>query len=306
MEDELRAAKLELERQRAGFEQQLTLVKEERANAETTFSETQFKYQNGLLQERRNSQRFIEKREAELAERESVVRRQEEGIEELKQQGLQLKKQIDELKEALSAKDEQIRTEERKLGYVKVQHQEVVTANSQLLKAKEGLEEKVGELLSHIELLKSTSNEKRRELATRLKTLKHQHKQEIEAWSVEVESKLIAKVKTIEEDGKAKGIELVSLRAELAGARQEQQKLAEKLRVETKKKKQNAQAANDLRLENERLRNLMRERTDNVTGSGGMASELRRIRELLGLEPSASAEAVVDAISYGLSHRRHR
>jgi hypothetical protein len=74
------------------------------------------------------------------------------------------------------SKDSQIQTEERKLNYVKKEHQEVVTLNSQLLK--------------------SNAIEKRQEL----KILKH--KQEIERRSFEVETKLILKVKMIEEDAK--------------------------------------------------------------------------------------------------------
>jgi hypothetical protein len=61
----------------------------------------------------------------------------------------------------------------------------------------------------------------------------------------------------LEEDAKGKGIELVSLRAEVEAVHQKQQTPEKKLRAETKKKKLNEQTVNDLRIENERLRNLI-------------------------------------------------
>jgi chromosome segregation ATPase len=306
LEEDRRSAKLALEQQRAQFEDELAVLKDEKTKFESNFSESQKKHQNDIVQERRNSHRFIEQREAELAERESLVARQEQGLEDLKQQGLQLKQQIGELRETVSARDQQIQTEERKLNYMKAQHQEVVASNAQLMRSNDELEAKIGELQNQMETVHSMSVEKRHELRNRLRILKERHKQDMDALSAQVQSKVLVKLRTVEEDVKAKAHEANALQAELERARQEKQRFAEKICSEEKKRKENSQVADDLRVENERLRNLMREKTDGLRGSETAASELRRLRDLLDLEPNSPPEAVVDAVAYVLSHRKRR
>jgi hypothetical protein len=269
-------AERELERQRARYEQELILAKEQMAALE---AENRWK------------------QESRAVERTPVLVNEEIS---------RLRKMIDELREELRAKDEQIQTEERKVSYLAAQNHEATAITSQVAKSKEALEEKVGQLLNHIEIIKGSAAEKRQQLLERIRMVKEKHKRDIDAWNGEVQSKVGGKLKTIERDAKAKGAELASAKAQLAAAAEAQQKLADQLRVEEKRSKQSAKIADDLRVENERLRNVVREKSDGRTGSDQSTSELRRLRDVLGIDPTSPADAVVDAVINAISHRRRR
>jgi cell shape-determining protein MreC len=100
--------------------------------------------------------------------------------------------------------------------------------------------------------------------------------------------------------------EVEALRNELAGCRQEQERLAKKLQSKGRKLQQQTKRVDELITDNERLRNLMREKVDKSQLCEAAMAEFRTLKELLGLEPGASAGAVMEAIGFLMSRRRHR
>jgi cell shape-determining protein MreC len=192
------------------------------------------------------------------------------------------------------------------LDYTKAQHQEVVAANARLTQKNEDLEDRIAELAGVLESTRKTALTKRQRLASRLRVMKAEHRENLESLGQDVESKLIAKMRTIEENGRLRDDEMGVLRNELAACRQEQERLAKKLQSKERKLKQQMKTVEELRAENERLRKLMREKADNSQLHDAAVAELGTLKELLGLQPGASAEAVMETVGRLMSRRRHR
>jgi DNA repair exonuclease SbcCD ATPase subunit len=290
----------QLTEQRELYERELGRLRDEQANADSDWAQTELNHPTGIIRTRKDGFGHIPEKEAVLSNRESGIE------EELRQRIEKLNAENVELKEAISTRDDQLVSEARKLEYTKAQHQEVVAANARLTQKNEDLEGRIAELAGVLESTRETALTKRQRLASRLLVMKAEHRENMESLGQDVESKLVAKMKTIEENGRLRDDEMGVLRNELDACRQEQERLAKKLQSKERKLKQQMKTVEELRAENERLRKLMREKADNSQLYDAAVAELRTLKELLGLQPGASAEAVIETVGHLMSRRRHR
>jgi predicted RNase H-like nuclease (RuvC/YqgF family) len=123
--------------------------------------------------------------------------------------------------------------------------------------------------------------------------MRDEHKQELDVRTSEVEPKLTEPVRSVKGGLKS---ESAKLQTELNATRGEQEALVCRLQREMKRRKQQTKAADDLRAENERLRNLIRDWSDSVRGCESLNLEFRRLKELLDLEPAASPRSVFEVV----------
>jgi hypothetical protein len=113
LDTEARLAKFELNQERKHFLEECNQLKDERAKVEASLAQSELRNITELNQERQNSLFLIEQREAELAQQKSFHGCKEQAIDD-GQQPIELKRQIYELQDALSVKEKQCQTEEKK------------------------------------------------------------------------------------------------------------------------------------------------------------------------------------------------
>jgi chromosome segregation ATPase len=258
-------------------------------------SEVRQQIESKISCERRESSAHREAREGELRERESTISKREQDV-------FEWNEAVAELKEAVAVRDEKLQSEARKAEYLKAQLQELSAANTQLLQIKESLEGKIGQLLAKLDRHKDKSER----FVTRLKDMKSHHKEEIESLSLQIESQLSSKLDAIERNDRMKDGQLASLKQDLDSCSQDRERLTHKLGAEERRRKQLSKVADELRVENERLRNLMRDRPGGTKGHEPVVAEFRRLRQLLELDPGESPASVVDAVRCLLCRRRYR
>jgi chromosome segregation ATPase len=290
LQAEFNSEQQKLQREIILSQQNYDRLKAEVKNSDEKILLERSRFEQQMFQERKEWELAFNEKDAEILHRESHIQKQSEEIADLH-------REIDNFRELLSAKDKQIQSEERKLAFMQAKNQEALTANSQLLKAKEELEGKVAQLTNQLSDAAVSAAEKNHRLIDRIRRLKQRHGQDIESLSSEIEAKLIDKMKAIEDEIKFRDAQIAIAQSEQNSLRQELEKAAAKLRLEQKKRKKEAQLVDDLRVENERLRNLMREKTDSLNAHETAVSEFHRLKNLLGLEPGASAETIIEVAS---------
>jgi chromosome segregation ATPase len=288
----------QIAQEREDFEQQCDAFERDLRAA----NEARQLIESKIVRECRESSPHHKAREEELRERVVIISRHERDILESKQQNEALEKQVAELMNAVAVRDEKLQSETRKADYLKAQLQELEAANAQLLQIQDSLKAKIGDLLGRLDSYK----EKRERLVSRLKEMKCHHKREIESLSLQIESQLSSKLDAIERSDRMKEGQLASLKQDLDGCGQDRARLAQRLGAEERKRKQLSKVADELKVENERLRNLMRDKSDGAKGHDPVVAEFRRLREILQLDPGESPASVVDAVRCLICRRRYR
>jgi chromosome segregation ATPase len=206
-----------------------------------------------------------------------------------------LTQQIAVLKEA-------VESEKKKVAYLHGSHQDTVAQNAALCRERDDLQAKIATLSNEVADIRVTASAKHRRYTERIRALKRKHKASMESFAATIDSNLLGKIRTIEDGHGNRDAELRALRQQVEAVNEELMLTTDKLHREQKRYKTTAQLGDELRTENERLRNMMRERTDLMRLNELIVAEHGRLAEMVGLDVGASAEA----IRTRFTSKRHR
>jgi chromosome segregation ATPase len=232
----------------------------------------------------------LRKLKREIKQTRSESQQKNHEINELKNEISALIESISELKECLKSRDDQIHSLEKKTSYLETQVQESSHRCDGLLRVKDDLEGKIRQLMEEVTAANAKVEQSKRQLHSKVNAMKAQNRSELE--------------KAIAEAGSEVGVkhnEVLALKDELAKANEKYDDLFERIKRAECKWKRGIRMCEDLRNENERLRNLMREKSDgqNVT----VGADLKRLKDLLRLPPEVENGKVVDEVA-GLVGRK--
>ena len=118
-------------------------------------------------------------------------------------------------------------------------------------------------------------------------------------------------MKSVKQEMRLKDDEILATKSELETSHQQMAELIKKLKKMEKRREKDIQSAEELRIENERLRNMMREKSESQKEVDNILNEFRKIQNLLGLGPNATSQDIIDTMTDILSnlrfsHHHHR
>ena len=274
-----------MERQQHENEQKMAILKR---HYEEEKAKQQLDFQQRMVLEQTEREKTIERIDAELEMRDVE-------IQDLKQEMLRLSEMTAVLSEELKRKDEEIHSWSAKLQYVTAEKEKIRLKNSKLVEKNEEQASVIDILTAKLSSLQSEYAYDQEEFAYRMKELKLKHKERVDSLGEEVESRLVDKMKAIEARIKRKEGDLARMREELEAAGRENADLKKALCERESESKMHKKVASQFECENERLRNMMREKVQ--VDSELVLSEFQRLYDILQVDRNAPPHAVVEAVS---------
>ena len=287
LHDELEQAVSEMKKQ---HEEELEKERKKQNELEQKLAQSEITFKQQIMQQQNE-------RQADVDERNFALQRKETEISDLKKQVADLSQNVASLNDQIEEKNAVIQSSERKLEYVTAQNQENAAKNVQLQKIKEEQENRIDQLVAELGTLRSDCEVSTKRFVCKIKAMKQKHKADVTTLSTEIEKRLVAKMKAIESDIQCKEQEISHMKSDLQNAQTENAEL------ETQLKKQRS-IAGGFQQENERLRNMMREKSDAYKMNELVYTEFKKLYDILQLEPNSPPDSITEAVAYLTARRR--
>ncbi|OHT15606.1 hypothetical protein TRFO_42434 [Tritrichomonas foetus] len=294
-----------IQKQRLAIQEQKHANSSEQENAQNEIEEIKSECEQSLqvLHQKLHIQRQKSKSQSlRIKELEANLNNQEEIYES---KISEMTEQIQKLTDANQNASTRIHSENKKIDYLTTQNSELEEQILQMKQKIENYETQLFTMKGQIDHMKSSNQAYRKKYEMKLHSVKLEHKHELNTVASNVEISLEKKMKTINEQLQQKEDEISMARSELETAHHQLAELVQKLRKQEKRRQKEQQDNEDFRIENERLRNMMRERSDNQKEVEYVLTEFQKLQGILNLGPKATPHDVVDKITSIISRRIH-
>lgn len=204
----------------------------------------------------------------------------------------EMQEQIQRLQDDNQAQTATIQSDIKKIEYLKSQISELENQLSESQKTIEKYESQLMCSKNQIDNIKSSFQNCRKKYEMKIHSTKVEHQHQINSMKSNIECSLEKNMRIAKQELKQKDDEILAVKAELETAHLQIAELVKKLKKQEKRRETDFQSAEELRIENERLRNMMREKSDGQ----------KEVQNLLGLGPNATSRDIIDALMVVLSN----
>ena len=200
-----------------------------------------------------------------------------------------------------------VQSDMKKIDYLTAQNTDLEEQVAKMKTIIENYETELFTAKSQISNLKNSIQASKKKYEMKMNSVKLQHKHELNEVACNVECSLDQKLKVVKDKLQQKDHEIYSAKNDLDVARNQLSELVDKLKRQEKRRKKEIKGVEDLRIENERLRNMMRDKSDQQKEVESILAEFNKLQTILELGPRATPQDVVEEVlSILSSRRRHR
>lgn len=197
-----------------------------------------------------------------------------------------------------------LESENKKLLYIQSQNAELESKLLEVTKSIENYKTQVFNSNQKVVEMKASLASSQKKFAMKLQSQKMEQKHKMAQMANSLEISLENKIKTYQAEVNEKEEEMTLLKEDIQKSNQQIQELVKKLRKQEKRLQMEQKNSEELKIENERLRNIMREKSDNAKESDFIINEFKKLQDILDIGPSSTAHDIVDAVVNIVSRER--